>query len=137
VTRRTREVGALRLRFSVLEAIRAHRLWRPGETVAVAVSGGLDSVALLDLLRVTARAHGGRLSVVTVDHGTRPESAGSRWMSVFSAEALERGFSTSSMIPSVTSGRVAMWLSCFTAAFATCMQSLALAAGVICSGIST
>jgi tRNA(Ile)-lysidine synthase len=65
----------LRLRFSVLEAIRAHRLWRPGETVAVAVSGGLDSVALLDLLRVTARAHGGRLSVVSVDHGTRPESA--------------------------------------------------------------
>ncbi len=75
MSRRTRAVGPLRLRFTVLEAIRVHRLWRPGDRVAVAVSGGLDSVVLLDVLLATARAHGGALSVVTVDHGTRPDSA--------------------------------------------------------------
>lgn len=75
MSRRTRAVGPLRLRFTVLEAIRAHRLWRLGDRVAVAVSGGLDSVVLLDVLVETARAHGGVLSVVTVDHGTRPDSA--------------------------------------------------------------
>jgi tRNA(Ile)-lysidine synthase len=44
-------------------------------SVAVAVSGGLDSVALLDLLVATQRWHGGALSVVTVDHGVRPGSS--------------------------------------------------------------
>ncbi|MBA2322199.1 MAG: tRNA lysidine(34) synthetase TilS, partial [Deltaproteobacteria bacterium] len=43
--------------------------------VAVAVSGGADSVALLDLLVSTAGWHGAALSVVTVDHGTREDSA--------------------------------------------------------------
>lgn len=70
-----------RLRFAVVEAIRLHRLWTPGQRVAVAVSGGLDSVTLLDLLVATRRLHGGVLSVVTVDHGTRPGSAAdARWV---------------------------------------------------------
>lgn len=56
-------------------AIREHRLWSAGDRVAVAVSGGVDSVALLALLRETAAWHGGDLSVVTVDHAQRPESA--------------------------------------------------------------
>lgn len=64
-----------RLRHRVLEAIRRHALWSPGDRVAVAVSGGLDSVCLLDLLLVTQRHHGAVLSVVTVDHGLRPTSA--------------------------------------------------------------
>jgi len=63
-----------RLRFQVLEAIRTRALWVPGERVAVAVSGGRDSVALLDVLARTARAHGARLEVVTVDHRSRPGS---------------------------------------------------------------
>jgi tRNA(Ile)-lysidine synthase len=50
-------------------------LWAPGQRVAVAVSGGLDSCVLLQLLIDTLRWHGASLSVVTVDHGTRKDSA--------------------------------------------------------------
>lgn len=64
-----------RLRLEVAETVVARGLWGRGDRVAVAVSGGLDSVALLDLLVASAGVHGGQLSVVTVDHGTRPDSA--------------------------------------------------------------
>lgn len=67
--------GPGRLRHRVLDAIREHSLWAPDHAVAVAVSGGLDSLVLLQLLVDTQPVHGARLSVVTVDHGTRPESA--------------------------------------------------------------
>jgi tRNA(Ile)-lysidine synthase len=67
--------GPLRLRHRVLAAIRQERLWMANDRVAVAVSGGVDSVVLLDVLVQTRQAHGATLSVVTVDHGTRPESA--------------------------------------------------------------
>lgn len=56
-------------------AITRRRLWAPGDRVHVAVSGGLDSLVLLDLLVETARWHRGVLAVVTVDHGTRPDAA--------------------------------------------------------------
>lgn len=45
----------------------------PG-TAIVAVSGGPDSVALLDLLVATRAAHGLELVVAHVDHGMHPES---------------------------------------------------------------
>jgi len=70
----TRSASAGRLRHRVGQAIADRQLWRPGDRVAVAVSGGLDSVACLDLLLETQAWHSGVLSVVTVDHGTRPES---------------------------------------------------------------
>jgi len=47
----------------------------PGESVAVAVSGGLDSTVLLHLLHRTQGAHRGELVVCSIDHGLRPESA--------------------------------------------------------------
>lgn len=43
--------------------------------VAVAVSGGPDSLALTLLLADWVRERGGRLAALTVDHGLRPESA--------------------------------------------------------------
>ncbi len=46
-----------------------------GDGVAVAVSGGADSLALLHALRTLAFPRGWRLEVVTVDHGMRPGSA--------------------------------------------------------------
>ncbi|MFT5679567.1 MAG: tRNA(Ile)-lysidine synthetase-like protein [Myxococcota bacterium] len=58
----------------VLDFIRRGRLWSPGERVAVAVSGGVDSTCLLEILARTEGAHGGRLEVVSFDHGLRPES---------------------------------------------------------------
>ena len=48
---------------------------RGGEAVLAAVSGGADSVALLDALRVLAPSLGLTLHAVHVDHGLRPESA--------------------------------------------------------------
>src|SRR5712671_8017156 len=44
--------------------------------VAVAVSGGPDSLALTILADRWMRERGGRLAALTVDHGLRPESAG-------------------------------------------------------------
>lgn len=43
--------------------------------VAVAVSGGPDSMALCSLADGWARGRGGRVQALTVDHGLRPESA--------------------------------------------------------------
>jgi tRNA(Ile)-lysidine synthase len=60
----------------VLEHIQTEQLWAPGQTVAVAVSGGVDSTVLLHLLHRTQGAHRGRLSVMSIDHGIRPASAG-------------------------------------------------------------
>ena len=65
--------GALgaRLRQHLLESA----LIRPGDTLAVALSGGLDSVVLLHLLRFPLRDLDLRLSALHVDHGMRPGSA--------------------------------------------------------------
>lgn len=43
--------------------------------LAVAVSGGADSMALALLAADWARARGGRITALTVDHGLRPEAA--------------------------------------------------------------
>jgi len=40
-------------------------------TIIVAVSGGSDSVALLDIVSRVAVAHGWKVSVAHVDHGIR------------------------------------------------------------------
>ena len=47
----------------------------PGETVLVAVSGGVDSVVLLDLLQQLASDYGVSLHVAHLDHGVRAASS--------------------------------------------------------------
>lgn len=49
--------------------------FEPRPRLAVAVSGGADSMALCVLARGWARARGGDVLALTVDHGLRPESA--------------------------------------------------------------
>ncbi len=49
--------------------------FEPAPHLAVAVSGGADSLALALLARDWVRARGGQLSALVVDHGLRPESA--------------------------------------------------------------
>jgi len=55
--------------------------------IAVAVSGGSDSLGLGLLLAEWVGAHSGRLHVLTVDHGLRPEAAGecARVVEIFAA----------------------------------------------------
>ncbi len=48
------------------------RWFRPGDSVLVALSGGIDSVALLDLLAGLAPSHHLLVQAATVDHGLRP-----------------------------------------------------------------
>ncbi len=57
-----------------LEKLTALMRSAPEGRVAVAVSGGGDSVALLLLMDVWAQANGREIAVVTVDHGLRPEA---------------------------------------------------------------
>jgi tRNA(Ile)-lysidine synthase len=57
------------------EAIARHGLIAHGDSVLVAVSGGPDSSALLDLLAARAPAWKLRLGLAHVDHGLRQESA--------------------------------------------------------------
>ena len=59
---------------TIHRTIRAHGLVSDGDVVLVAVSGGLDSMALLHALWELAPRLGVRLEVATVDHGLRPEA---------------------------------------------------------------
>ena len=54
-----------------LAAIQTHQMLRPGDRVVVGVSGGADSVALLDLL---CRLEGLEITVCHLNHGLRPEA---------------------------------------------------------------
>lgn len=50
--------------------------WEPNPALAVAVSGGADSMALVILARDWVRDRGGSVIALVVDHGLRPESGG-------------------------------------------------------------
>jgi tRNA(Ile)-lysidine synthase len=71
----------------------------PGAGIAVAVSGGADSLALLHALRVLAGPRGWRLEVVTVDHGTRPGSVADAAFVVDHAKALGLGVHLVTLAP--------------------------------------
>lgn len=59
----------------ILAAIRRQRMLAPGDRVAVAVSGGADSVALLELLVDLREELGIRLMVLHCNHGLRGAEA--------------------------------------------------------------
>jgi len=59
----------------VAAEIARHRMFRPGDRVGVAVSGGADSVALLHLLVELAPRWNLTLRVLHVDHGLRGEAS--------------------------------------------------------------
>ena len=68
-----------RLRRQVLQAarnfVRFHGLWRAGDRIVLACSGGADSMAALDLLDGLQGSLGHRLVIAHVDHGIRSDSA--------------------------------------------------------------
>ena len=59
----------------VLGFIRKENLWAAGQPVLLSVSGGLDSMVMLDILAKNKGAHRAKLAVITFDHGVRVESA--------------------------------------------------------------
>jgi tRNA(Ile)-lysidine synthase len=65
--------------FTLLEriwrTIERYRMFRSGQKVGVAVSGGADSVGLAAVLRELAERFGLRLSVLHLDHGLRGEES--------------------------------------------------------------
>ena len=63
------------LRQAFLQAVRNGPLWEPGQHVLLAVSGGVDSMVLLDLCEATAKVHGAQVAVISFDHGQHPRSA--------------------------------------------------------------
>lgn len=60
---------------AVRGALEAASLCAPGRAVVAALSGGPDSVALLDALATLARRHGFAVVAAHLDHGLRPDSA--------------------------------------------------------------
>ena len=58
----------------VLTSLKRYNLWDPNDVVTLAVSGGVDSMVLLEILINTQRSHQAELRVVTFDHGLRTES---------------------------------------------------------------
>jgi tRNA(Ile)-lysidine synthase len=63
------------LQAAVVRSLRDLGTPRPGETLVAALSGGSDSVALLDALAETGRRQGFRVVAAHLDHGLRPDSA--------------------------------------------------------------
>lgn len=59
----------------VNRTVAAHRLIRPGDTLVVAVSGGVDSLTLLHVLNALRPAWKLALHVAHLDHGLRPDSS--------------------------------------------------------------
>jgi tRNA(Ile)-lysidine synthase len=59
----------------VEKSILDRRLFRRGQSILVAVSGGLDSMVLLELLARLSRKHGWRLSVAHLNHRLRGRSS--------------------------------------------------------------
>jgi tRNA(Ile)-lysidine synthase len=67
--------------------------WPEGD-LALSVSGGLDSMVLLDTVAATRSSHGRRVRVLHVDHGLHPSSAAWADQVIATAEAFDLPVST-------------------------------------------
>jgi tRNA(Ile)-lysidine synthase len=75
VSRARRPPAVARVLGRITETVRRHDLFEPGDHVLVWVSGGPDSVCLLESLVRLRRLLRLRLSVFHMDHGLRPDSS--------------------------------------------------------------
>lgn len=57
------------------ESIKRHEMLSGGETIVVGVSGGVDSIVLLQLLHRFVKTFGGHLVIAHLNHGLRGEEA--------------------------------------------------------------
>src|SRR5215472_10298182 len=71
---------------AIADALTEHA--RPGASVAVALSGGLDSMVLLDSLAALAPRRGAMLSAIHVHHGLSPNAK--RWAEFCAAQCEAR-----------------------------------------------
>ena len=81
----------------VEQSIRARRLFRPGQPILVAVSGGVDSIVLLHLLHELAGKHRWQLTVAHFNHRLRGRSSDAD-------ERLVRGTAERLKVPVLTEG---------------------------------
>lgn len=79
----------MNLEEQVRRTVLEHELIQPDDSVVLAVSGGVDSMVLLDLLHRLAPVLGCSLTVATFNHRWRPEAAGE--VALVAAEAARRG----------------------------------------------
>lgn len=93
---------------AVLRTIATHALFRRGDRVLVAVSGGPDSMALLHALWEARDRLGISLEVASVDHGLRPEAAAELALVRARAEALELPFVSAALHVQRERGRASL-----------------------------
>lgn len=86
----------------VERAVRDHQLFKQGDTVLCACSGGPDSTALLHTLALLRKRLGHRLFAIGVDHGLRPGAADE--LSLAAARADELGVPFESVRVNVGAG---------------------------------
>ena len=72
-----RQAGGRDLLGTVREVVMRHSMFEPGQSVLAAVSGGPDSVAMLDLLVRLSTEMSLRLGVAYFDHGLRGQASSS------------------------------------------------------------
>ena len=59
----------------VLEYQKVHKLWDKQDKIILSVSGGVDSMVMMDVVYRSIRSHKAHVHVVTFDHQVRVESA--------------------------------------------------------------
>ncbi len=77
---------------AIRRVVRSRSLWRPGDRLLMACSGGVDSVAATGLLALLMPSLGHELCVAHIDHGLRPDGEADRGLVATLAAQLELPF---------------------------------------------